>query len=64
MDAAEHTVIMVQVENEIGMLSEAREYTAAANLAFSEKVPDALMSEFSTPMRENTSTASGIQAGE
>ena len=34
---------MVQVENEIGMLTEAREYTAAANLAFSGKVPDALM---------------------
>ena len=43
VDDADHTVIMVQVENEIGMLTEAREYTAAANLAFSGKVPDALM---------------------
>ena len=34
---------MIQVENEIGMLTEAREYTNAANLAFSQKVPDRLM---------------------
>ena len=43
IDAREHTVIMVQVENEIGMLTEAREYTDAANLALKNKVPDALM---------------------
>ena len=43
VDAKENTVLMVQVENEIGMLTEAREYTAAANLAFSQKVPDELM---------------------
>jgi hypothetical protein len=64
VDAADHTVIMVQVENEIGMLTEAREYTAAANLAFSGKVPDALMNylqkykdqlvpEFSAQWRKN-----------
>lgn len=34
VDSAEKTVIMVQVENEIGMLTEAREYTESANLAF------------------------------
>ncbi len=43
VDSREQTVIMVQVENEIGMLTEAREYTDAANLAFNSKVPDALM---------------------
>jgi beta-galactosidase GanA len=43
-DSRENTVIMVQVENEIGMLTEAREYTPASNLAFSDKVPEALMS--------------------
>ena len=43
-DARENTVILVQVENEIGMLTEAREYTTAANLAFNSKVPDELMS--------------------
>ncbi|HEX3767955.1 MAG TPA: DUF5597 domain-containing protein, partial [Puia sp.] len=42
-DAREKTVIMIQVENEIGMLTEAREYTDAANYAFQQKVPDQLM---------------------
>jgi beta-galactosidase GanA len=37
------TVIMVQVENEIGMLTEAREYTADANKAFKSEVPKELM---------------------
>ncbi len=37
------TVIMVQVENEIGMLTEAREYTTEANEAFNSDVPTALM---------------------
>ncbi len=37
------TVIMVQVENEIGMLTEAREYTADANKAFNNEVPKKLM---------------------
>ena len=37
------TVIMVQVENEIGMLTEAREYTVDANKAFSSDVPQELM---------------------
>ncbi|MEP6747375.1 MAG: DUF5597 domain-containing protein [Bacteroidota bacterium] len=43
VDSVLNTVIMVQVENEIGMLTETREYTDAANLAFNSKVPDALM---------------------
>ncbi len=42
-DETTHTVIMVQVENEIGMLTEAREYTDAARLAFDSKVPAVLM---------------------
>lgn len=37
------TVIMVQVENEIGMLTEARELTADANKAFNSDVPKELM---------------------
>lgn len=39
----EHTVIMVQVENEIGMLTEAREYTPKANKTFNNDVPKELM---------------------
>lgn len=42
-DADRQTVLMVQVENEIGMLGEAREYTIEANRAFGKNVPAALM---------------------
>ncbi len=43
IDSVENTVVMIQVENEIGMLTEAREYTNSANLAFQNKVPAELM---------------------
>ena len=43
VDSGIRTVIMVQVENEIGMLPVAREHTETANLAFSQPVPGALM---------------------
>ncbi|MGV3540662.1 MAG: DUF5597 domain-containing protein [Rufibacter sp.] len=38
-----HTVIMVQVENEIGMLPTARDYHPLANEAFAQPVPAQLM---------------------
>lgn len=41
---AQKTVIMVQVENEIGMLPDARDFNAAANIAFDADVPVALIS--------------------
>ncbi|MEJ7677120.1 MAG: DUF5597 domain-containing protein [Segetibacter sp.] len=44
IDANEQTVIMMQVENEVGMLTEAREYTPEANAAFKSEVPAELMS--------------------
>ena len=43
VDSRAHTIVMVQVENEMGMLTEAREYTETANQAFQSQVPDALM---------------------
>jgi beta-galactosidase GanA len=43
-DSNENTVIMVQVENEIGMLPDARTYDEAANNTFNSKVPDLLTS--------------------
>ena len=43
-DSKNHTVIAVQVENEIGMLPDARTYDKAANVAFEQPVPDALIS--------------------
>ena len=42
-DANDQTVLMMQVENEIGMLTEAREYTPEANAAFNREVPAELM---------------------
>ncbi|MCB0853340.1 MAG: beta-galactosidase, partial [Bacteroidetes bacterium] len=38
-DGEEHTVIMVQVENEIGMLPTARDFQALAEMAFQSNVP-------------------------
>ncbi|HEX3166393.1 MAG TPA: DUF5597 domain-containing protein [Chitinophagaceae bacterium] len=42
-DSKEHTVITVQVENEIGMLPDARSYDEAANKAFNSTVPRQLL---------------------
>jgi hypothetical protein len=43
-DGAEHTIIMIQVENEVGMLPTARDYHPEANKKFSENVPSELTS--------------------
>ncbi len=42
-DGTQHTVVMVQVENEIGMIPEARDRHPAADAAFAESVPPELM---------------------
>jgi hypothetical protein len=42
-DQKEQTVIMVQVENEIGMLPTARDYCSLANEAFNNQFPDELL---------------------
>ena len=47
VDGARHTVIMVQVENEIGMIPEARDHSALADSLFSRSVPDTLISYLS-----------------
>lgn len=39
----EHTVIMMQIENEIGMLEDARDYSKEANERFNAAVPEKLM---------------------
>jgi hypothetical protein len=38
----QHTVVMVQVENETGLLEASRDHSPAAEQAFSEPIPDAL----------------------
>jgi beta-galactosidase GanA len=43
VDAKQNTVITIQVENEMGMLPDARSYDEAANKAFKAAVPDELM---------------------
>ena len=43
VDGNEHTVIMVQVENEIGMIPDARDHSATANDHYRGPVPEALM---------------------
>ena len=47
IDSADHTVIMVQVENEVGMIPDARDHSAAANAAFLSPVPAELTSYLS-----------------
>jgi beta-galactosidase GanA len=42
-DQKEQTVIMIQVENEIGMLPTARDYSPQANEAFNKEVPAELL---------------------
>lgn len=43
VDGEQHTVLMVQVENEIGMIPEARDHSPEAEQQFAGPVPDALM---------------------
>jgi beta-galactosidase GanA len=43
IDAQQHTVLMIQIENEIGMLPEARDHSAPANKAFNNPVPKELI---------------------
>jgi beta-galactosidase GanA len=47
VDANDHTVIMVQVENEIGMIPDSRDRSAVANQLFNERVPGELMNYLS-----------------
>jgi hypothetical protein len=43
VDGREHTVIMIQVENEVGMHGDSRDRSPAANQAFAAPVPKELM---------------------
>lgn len=44
VDSHDNTVIMVQVENEIGMLEDARDHSPAADKAYRSSVPGELLS--------------------
>jgi beta-galactosidase GanA len=43
VDAGHHTVVMVQVENEVGVLGATRDHSEAANRAYAGPVPPALL---------------------
>lgn len=43
VDQEQHTVIMVQVENEVGLLGTSRDHSAQADSAFEQPVPDVLI---------------------
>ena len=47
VDGTRHTVVMVQVENEIGMIPTARDHSPEADRAFASAVPAELMSDLS-----------------
>ncbi len=59
MQDPQHTVIMVQVENEIGMIPEPRDRSAEANRLFAGPVPAALMDYLT---RHRSSLAPELQA--
>ena len=42
VDSRDHTVLMMQVENEVGVLGDSRDHSAAANRAFASPVPEPL----------------------
>ncbi len=46
IDEDQNTVIMIQVENEIGLLGSDRDYSEAANLAFAGNIPAVLADEY------------------
>jgi beta-galactosidase GanA len=49
IDGARHTVIMVQVENEVGTYGVARDYAARAQAAFGQPVPAAVLAHQPPP---------------
>lgn len=48
VDGDTHTVIMVQVQNEVGVIPEARDFSKAANAAYDRAVPKELMDYLQT----------------
>ncbi len=69
-DSADHTVVMVQVENEIGMIPAPRDHGAAADRAFAGSVPADLLSSLSAhsgqlqpQLRGEWSASSGKHGG-
>lgn len=68
-DSKEHTVIMIQVENEIGMLEAAREHTPTANKAYAQPLPAELKNYLEknksslTPFMKKKLSSTNIKSG-
>ena len=69
-DGATGTVIMVQVENEVGVIPDARDHSPEANAAYSQSVPKELMNyllkhkdTLHPSLRERWETAGGKTSG-
>jgi hypothetical protein len=61
VDARDHTVIMVQVENEIGMIPDSRDRSAFANELLNQQVPPDLMN-YLQRKKANLRTVNGFRA--
>jgi Domain of unknown function (DUF5597)/Beta-galactosidase len=48
VDGRDHTVLMMQVENEVGVLGDARDHSPEANRAFASTVPEELLQYLKT----------------
>lgn len=66
IDSEQHTVLLVQVENEVGVIPEARDYSPTANDAFAAPVPGQLMKylEAHQPTLEPSLRAAWLAAGQ
>lgn len=51
-DGRDHTVLMMQIENEVGVLGDSRDRSAAANQAFSATVPKVLIDSLTAHKQE------------
>ncbi len=52
VDGNDHTVVMIQVENEVGVLGDSRDRSDAANRAFAESVPRELLDQLQQHRQE------------
>lgn len=55
---AQHTIIMAQLENEVGVLGDSRDRSPAAEAAFGQAVPEQLLARLNTNGGETTSPLS------
>jgi len=70
VDGDQHTVLMIQLQNEIGVLGDSRDRSEAANAAFAQPVPSALMDyltknheRLSPPLRQLWESAGARASG-